>query len=58
MAKKKTAQLDLEAYHKQKVAPHLLRMPHGALVMTYVLRQDLCDGRLATYTRGCGAVLS
>jgi hypothetical protein len=37
---------------------HLLALPDGTLVMTYIVRQDIVDGRLASYTRGCGAILS
>lgn len=37
---------------------HLLALVDGTLVMTYIARQDIVDGRLASYTRGCGAVIS
>jgi hypothetical protein len=37
---------------------HLLRLPDGAIVMTYILRQDVQNGRLASYRRGCAAVVS
>jgi hypothetical protein len=37
---------------------HLLRLGDGALVMTHIMRQDIDSGRLASYRRGCGAVLS
>lgn len=41
-----------------RMHPHLLRMSDNVLVMTYIMRQDLCDGRVASYTRGCGALVS
>lgn len=37
---------------------HLLRLPDGTLVLTYVQRLDLDEGRLVTYRRGCGVLLS
>lgn len=37
---------------------HLLRLPSGALVMTYVVRDDIRGGTLASYRRGCEAVVS
>jgi len=37
---------------------HLLCMADGTLVMTYIMRQDFAGERLATYRRGCGALLS
>ena len=37
---------------------HLLCMPDGTLVMTYGQRLDLVEGRLVSYRRGCGALLS
>ena len=33
-------------------------MPDGTLVMTYVQRLDLDEGRLVSYRRGCGVLLS
>ncbi len=30
----------------------------GTLVMTYIMRQDAAGGRLLSYTRGCGAIIS
>ena len=41
-----------------RMHPHLLRMPDDVLVMTYIMRQDFADGRMQSYTRGCGALLS
>ena len=41
-----------------KMHAHLIAMPDGAIVMTYIVRQDIPEGRLASYTRGCGAVVS
>jgi len=37
---------------------HLLRMPDGTLVMTFIMRMNLKNGRLASYKRGCCALLS
>ena len=37
---------------------HLLRMPGGTLVMTLIVRDDVRDGKLASYRRGCEAILS
>lgn len=37
---------------------HLLRLANGMLVMTYIMRHDIHDHRLASYRRGCGAVVS
>ncbi len=36
----------------------LLLLPNGDIVMTVVLRQDVENGRLASYRRGCEAVIS
>lgn len=36
----------------------LLLLPNGEIVMTVVLRQDVENGRLASYRRGCEAVIS
>ena len=41
-----------------KMHAHLITMNDGAIVMTYIVRQDVAEGRLASYTRGCGAVVS
>ncbi|MFA6108051.1 MAG: hypothetical protein WDA75_04700 [Candidatus Latescibacterota bacterium] len=38
--------------------PTLHLLPSGVLVMTYIVRVDVRDGRLASYRRGCEAVLS
>jgi hypothetical protein len=38
--------------------PHLLSMPNGDIVMTYIVRVDVQEGRLASYRRGCEAILS
>ena len=37
---------------------HLICMPDGTLVMTYIMRMDLKNGRLVSYQRGCCALLS
>jgi hypothetical protein len=37
---------------------HLLRLPNGDLVMTLIVRVDVQDGRLASYLRGCEAIVS
>jgi hypothetical protein len=38
--------------------PHLLCLANGDLVMTYVVRNDIQDGKLASYRRGCEALVS
>lgn len=37
---------------------HLLLMPNGDIVMTMVVRDDVRDGVLASYRRGCDAMIS
>jgi len=37
---------------------HLLKMPDGDLVLTVTVRHDVADGELASYRRGCEAVVS
>jgi len=37
---------------------HLLCMPDGTLVLTFIMRMELEDGRLASYKRACCALLS
>ena len=37
---------------------HLLKMPNGDLVLTVTVRHDMEDGELASYRRGCEAVIS
>ncbi len=37
---------------------NLLRMPNGDLVLTVTVRQDIEHGKLASYRRGCEAVIS
>ena len=37
---------------------HLLTMPNGDIVMTLTVRDDVRNGKLATYRRGCDAVVS
>ena len=41
-----------------KMHAHLLALRDGTLVMTYIVRQHIEAGRLASYTRGCDAVIS
>ena len=45
-------------YPAGKMHAHLLRMPDGMLVMTFIMRQDVHEAKIASYTRGCGAVVS
>jgi hypothetical protein len=45
-------------YESGRHHANLLRMPNGDLVMTLILRVDVRDGRLASYRRGCEAVVS
>jgi len=37
---------------------HLICMPDGTLVMTFIMRMELEDGRLVSYKRACCALLS
>jgi hypothetical protein len=37
---------------------HLLRLPSGVLVMTLIVRADIQKGQLASYRRGCEAIVS
>ncbi|MFH0964328.1 MAG: hypothetical protein V2A58_09995 [Planctomycetota bacterium] len=37
---------------------NLVMLPNGDLVMTVIVRNDVRDGKLASYQRGCEAVLS
>ena len=37
---------------------HLIRLKNGTLVMTVIVRDDVANGKLASYRRGCEAVLS
>jgi hypothetical protein len=37
---------------------HLLAMPDGRLVMTVIVRDDVRQGKLASYRRGCDAIVS
>ena len=45
-------------YHAGRMHSHLLRMPNGDIVMTYIVRQDREDGGLAAYRRGSEALVS
>jgi hypothetical protein len=37
---------------------HLMRLKNGWLVMTMIVRDDVRDGKLASYLRGCDAMIS
>lgn len=37
---------------------HLLQLPNGDIVMTLIMRQDVQNSKLASYRRGCEAVVS
>jgi hypothetical protein len=37
---------------------HLILLPNRDILLTHIERQDIDDGRLASYRRGCGAVIS
>lgn len=37
---------------------HLIPLPGGQMVMTYIVRVDVAEGRLASYRRGCEALVS
>ena len=41
-----------------RMHPTLLRLPNGDLVMTVIRRLDLENGQMASYRRGCDAVVS
>lgn len=45
-------------YESGRQHGHLLRMPNGVIVLTHIMRQDVQGGRLASYRRGCGAIIS
>lgn len=45
-------------YDAGRMHAHLLRLRNGNIVMTYILRQDIESGRLASYRRGCEAIIS
>jgi len=38
--------------------PQLMTLPNGDIVMTYITRVDVRDGKLASYRRGCEALIS
>ena len=38
--------------------PYMILMPDGDIIMTLIVRQDIEDGRLASYQCGCEAVVS
>ncbi|MFH1006281.1 MAG: sialidase family protein [Candidatus Latescibacterota bacterium] len=37
---------------------HLLLLPNGDIVMTLIVRDDIRNGKLASYRRGCEAIIS
>jgi hypothetical protein len=45
-------------YHGGRMHTHLLVLPGGQIVLTHIQRQDIEGGRLVSYQRGAGAVLS
>ena len=45
-------------YESGRMHTHLLVMPGGEIVLTYIVRQDMQGGRLVSYRRGAGAVIS
>lgn len=45
-------------HHAGRMHTHLIVLPGGQIVLTYIMRQDVEAGRLASYRRGAGAVLS
>jgi hypothetical protein len=45
-------------YEAGRHHPHLLTLPNGDIVMTYIVRVDVRDGELASYRRGCEALIS
>jgi len=45
-------------YEAGRMHGHLLCRPNGDLIVTHILRQELHDGRLLSYRRGCEALVS
>ena len=45
-------------YDGGRMHANLLRLPNGDLVMTVTVRHDIQDGKLASYRRGCEAIIS
>jgi len=45
-------------YEAGRHHPHLHVLPNGDVLMTYIVRVDVRDGRLASYRRGCEALVS
>jgi len=47
-----------ELFEAGRHHPHLMTLPNGDILMTYIVRDDVRNGRLASYHRGCEALLS
>lgn len=45
-------------YHAGRMHAHLILLPNRDILLTHIERQDIDDGGLASYRRGCGAVIS
>ena len=45
-------------YDAGRMHPHLLGLPNGDLVMTVTVRHDIRGRKLASYRRGCDAIIS
>jgi hypothetical protein len=45
-------------YEAGRHHPHLMALPNGHLLMTYIVRVDVRGGRLESYRRGCEALFS
>jgi hypothetical protein len=45
-------------YEAGRHHPHLMTLLRGDIVMTYIVRDDVRDRRLASYRRGCEALIS
>ena len=45
-------------HYAGRMHTHLIVLPRGQIVMTYIMRQDIEGGRLVSYRRGAGAVVS
>ena len=45
-------------YDAGRMHANLLRLPNDDLLLTLVVRHDIQDGRLASYRRGCDAIVS
>lgn len=45
-------------YHAGRMHMHLILLPNHDILLTHIQRDDFENGHLATYRRGCGAIIS